>query len=191
MDFIKKISAVNWIKIALIAIVLIGVIVYVSQKKEVGKIDTTNSVATTTTSAKTGSKTTSATAANVTSKCGFKITSPTINSGINVPFTVSGTVNKLNVNGCIWNENNARAGLAEIFYNRNGEGWKTAGVSVPVYTSSIPGAPTTTVAFESTFNLNRTALGLGAGTPVKIVFTELNNPVQANPDNFYYLVYLK
>jgi hypothetical protein len=196
IDYLKKISAINWIKIAIIAVLLIGGIVYFSQKKTTDNKTATqnnNSQVTTDTSATktTVSKPKPATAANVTTKCGLKITSPAINSSVDVPFVVKGVIDTLNVKGCVWNESNARAGEAEIFYNRNGEGWRSSGTSVPIITSNIPGSPTTTLAFEASFNLNRTALGLGSGTPVKIVFTELNIPPQPNPDNLYYLVYLK
>jgi hypothetical protein len=194
----KTISVKNWIKIGLIAIVLIGLIVYVSQKKEDVKVDDTKVVATTTTTVKTTPKTTTVVktvptvVSNVMNKCNFRVTSPVMYSGVNVPFTVNGILDLADKSkGCMWNMESSRAGVAEIFYNKDNSGWKSAGTSVQIMTSMVPGKATTTLAFSTTFNLYTTALGLKSGTPIKIVFTEYNIPIQTNPDTFDFLVNLK
>src|ERR1035437_7805096 len=121
MDFIKKISAVNWIKIAVIVIILVGVIIYVSQKKETIKVDTTKVIATTTT---TTNKTTTVVkkvptiVSNVTNKCNFRVTSPAMYTKVTVPFTVKGLLDTADTSkGCMWTIESSRAGTAEIFYN--------------------------------------------------------------------------
>lgn len=195
-DFIKKISMIGWIKIAVIVIILIGAIVYVSQKQVV--INNTNNIVATTTKATSTNKTTTSTktapavAKNVMSKCNFRVTSPAMYSSVSMPFTVAGLLNTTDTTkGCVWNMASSRAGDAEIFYNKNSEGWKSAGTSVTIMTTFAPGMPTTTVAFSIPFNLYTQALGLKSGTPIKIVFTELNVSKQTNPDTFDFQVVLK
>ena len=129
---------------------------------------------------------------NVTSRCNFEVTSPAMYSSVSMPFVVKGVLDKANTStGCMWNENASRAGDAEIFYNRRGEGWRSAGAAVPIMTTSAPNVATTTLAFSVSFNLYTQALGLTSGTPIKIVFTELNIPPQLNPDIFEFQVTLK
>jgi hypothetical protein len=206
-DFIKKVSLADWIKIILLIIVIIiGCVIIFSQnsnsslqKTNTGIQATTTAttsapVKTTASSAKKITTTTSSSsvAKNVTSKCNFKVTSPTMYSSISMPFTINGIIDKTDTHeSCIWNEAYSRAGEAEIFYDRNGEGWKSAGTQVPIITSSIPGKASTTLAFSASINLYTAAFGLNKGTPIKIVFTELNISDAPNPDTFDFIAYLK
>ncbi|MFA5652120.1 MAG: hypothetical protein WC933_02030 [Candidatus Paceibacterota bacterium] len=195
-DSIKKIGIIDWIKFALIAIVLIAGSFYIFQKADVKKVDTSNNVATTTT--KTTPKTTTtvktqpAVLKNVTSKCNFKVVSPVMYAKVSMPFTVSGILDKSDTTkGCMWGETTSLAGNAEIFYNKNGTGWVSAGSPVSILTKGTPGMPSSYLSFSVSFNLYVTALGLQSGTPIKIVFTEFNIPVKPNPDTFDFLVSLK
>lgn len=195
MVWAKSVSIINWIKIALVVIILIVGGIYLSQKKDNGTTNT-NGTNNTNTSVSTTTKNTTSTTKVVakynSSKCNFIITSPTINSSISFPFTVKGTIDKLATNkGCIWNEDKSRAGNAELFYNLRNEGWKSSGTAVPIITGSTPGAATTTVSFSAQFNLYTAALGITPGTPIKITFTELNVLDQKNPDTFDLLLYSK
>jgi hypothetical protein len=196
-DWAKKLSIKDLIMYILIVIILVIAVIYVFQKKDINKIDTAN-LTTTSTSSKdtTTNKTTSTSKVipfkNVTSRCNFRVTYPTIYTGITMPFTVKGILDKADTSkGCLWNELDSRAGDAEIFYNKNGEGWKSAGAAVPIITRIVPGGATTTMAFTVSFNLYVKALGLKSGTPIKIAFTELNIPPQPNPDTFDFQVSLK
>ena len=136
--------------------------------------------------------TTSIPSENMVSKCNFTVTSPTIFSKVSIPLTIKGILDKADTTkGCMWNEGSLRAGEAELFYNKNGEGWKSAGTSVPIIITSVPGASTTTLAFSASFGLYTKALGLASNTPLKIMFTELNIPPQPNPNTFDFLVSLK
>lgn len=201
----KQINTKDLVIYILAGVIVIGGTFILWNKKDnvtTDVLDTQEeSVATTTTSAtvtKTPAKTTTTSAPkvipskNVTSRCNFEVTSPVMYSSVNMPFVVKGILDKANTStGCMWNENASRAGDAEIFYNRRGEGWRSAGAAVPIMTTSSPGAATTTLAFSVSFNLYTQALGLTSGTPIKIVFTELNIPPQANPDIFEFQVTLK
>lgn len=197
IGFLKNIKMIDWVKIGVIAIVLISGIIYLSQEKDVTEENitattTTTSTTNTPTVKKTTPVVTNTTAKNITSRCNLKITSPALYSYITFPLTVKGILDKADTTkGCNWNELSSRAGDAELFYNRNGEGWKSAGTSVPIITSTTPGGATSTLAVSISFNLYTQALGLTSGTPLKIVFTELNIPEQVNPDKFEYQVYLK
>ena len=201
IGFLKNIKMIDWVKIGVIAIVLISGIIYFSQKKDntektnttaTTTVSTTNTTSNTTVKKATLPVVTNATAKNITSRCNLKITSPALNSYVTFPFTVKGILDKTDTTkGCDWNELASRAGDAELFYNRNGEGWKSAGTSVPIITSTTPGGATSTLAVSISFNLYTQALGLTSGTPLKIVFTELNIPEQPNPDKFEYQVYLR
>ena len=200
IGFLKNIKMIDWIKIGVIAIIVISGIIYFSQKKDATENNTTaTTTATSTTKTtntpavkKTTPVVTNTTAKNITSRCNLKITSPALNSYVTFPFTVKGILDKADTTkGCDWNELASRAGDAELFYNRNGEGWKSAGTSVPIITSTTPGGATSTLAISISFNLYTQALGLTSGTPLKIVFTELNIPERTNPDKFEYQVYLK
>jgi hypothetical protein len=200
-DWIKKISVKDWFIIFLTVIVLAFVLTYLSSKKDVesdmSDIASTTLIATTSTSTTSTVKTKTTTpkvipSTNVISRCNFKVTSPTMYSSVSMPFTVNGLIDKEDTTkGCMWNENLSRAGDAEIFYNRNGEGWKSAGTAVPIITRVVPGGATTTLSFTVSFNLYTKALGLTSGTPIKITFTELNIPVQNNLDFFEFQVKLK
>ena len=187
----------DWVKIVLIAIVLIFALIYFWQKGNSNKtINAQNNAQTTASSTikktASNSKSSSSVATNVTSKCNFKVTSPAMYSNVSMPFTVKGTLNTADTKeGCVWNQNASRAGDAEIFYNKGGSGWQSAGTSVPIVTETIPGVASTSMTFSASFNLYTKSLGLTSGTPIKIVFTELNIPPQPNPDTFDFLVYLK
>ena len=136
--------------------------------------------------------TTSTPSEKMVSKCNFTVTSPAILSEVSMPLTIKGILDKADTTkGCMWNEESSRAGEAELFYNKNGEGWKSAGTSVPITVSGVPGAATTTLTFSASFGLYTKALGLASGTPLKITFTELNIPPQSNPDTFDFQVSLK
>ncbi len=198
----KKLNTIDWIKIILVAVVVIFAAFYIiknnstnTTKNSETKISTstvsTSPSKSNTVTAKTSiTNTSGAGTVNTTSKCNFKVTYPTIYSAVSVPFTVSGILNLSDTSkGCMWSQNLSRAGDAQIFYDKNGTGWMPAGTSVPIITSA--GNSTTTLDFSSEFNLNATALGLTSGTPIKIVFTELNVMSKPNPETFEYEVYLK
>jgi hypothetical protein len=183
---------------ALIIVLIVGIF-YIFHTKNSASINSQNLAATTSTSANTavtGKNTNTPSkvvaAKYAASKCNFKITSPQLYSVVGMPLTVKGILDKADTSkGCMWNENVLRAGDAELFYNRNGEGWKSAGTSVPITTSNIPGVASTTLTFSASFNLYTQALGLTSGTPLKIVFTELNIPPLPNPNTFSFIVSLK
>jgi hypothetical protein len=190
-------------KYFVIIVVATTIIVYFLQSKSDDIIDVTpdqdNEVATSTNTIKPITNKTSVVSAITTpskyssSKCNFKIITPQIYSKITIPLSIKGILDKADLsNGCTWNENLSRAGQAELFYNRNGEGWKSAGTSVPIITSSLfNNTSTTTLAFSVSINLYTQALGLTSGTPIKIVFTELNILENKNPNTFEILYSLK
>lgn len=201
MDSIKNMDKATLIKYSTAVIIIIALSVYfLGSSKESAKNESeeknqpTISTTTTNTPVKTTTttKTVPAVAKNVTNKCNFRVTSPAMYSSVSMPFTVKGILDKADKSkGCDWHELDSRAGDAEIFYNRRGEGWKSAGTSVPIITRIVPGGASTTLAFSVSFNLYTQALGLTSGTPIKIVFTELNIPPQPNPDVFDFQVTLK
>jgi hypothetical protein len=199
----KKLSKMDWIKIILVAVVVIFAAFYIiknnstnTTKNSETKISTstvsTSPSKSNTVTAKTSiTNTSGAGTVNTTSKCNIKVTYPTIYSAVSVPFTVNGILNLSDTSeGCMWSQNLSRAGDAQIFYDKNGAGWMPAGTSVPIIESGT-GNSTTTLDFSVSFNLNATALGLTSGTPIKIVFTELNVMNKPNPETFEYEVYLK
>jgi len=198
----NKLDIINWIKYILILVFLIAIVIYFFQRNGVNQTDrniSASSTANVSTSTVPSSNTTAsgsikkaATTNILSAKCNLKITSPAIYSKVSMPLTITGLLDKADTKkNCMWNENNTRAGEAEVFYNRNGEGWKSSGAAVPMITSSVPGAATTTLKISISLNLYTKALGLTSGTPLKIKFTELNIPPQPNPDTFEFLVYLK
>lgn len=198
-DWAKNLSQKEKIIYSLVVVVLVvgAYLVLVDNKPKVEvKEDVVATTTTTVTPKNTAPKTVTTApkgpSKNVMNRCNFRVTSPEMYSAVNMPFTVSGILDKADTSkGCMWNENATRAGEAEIFYNRRNEGWKSAGTAVPIITKSVPGAASTTMSFSVSFNLYTTALGLTSGTPIKIVFTELNIPVQTNPDIFDFQVTLR
>lgn len=191
----NKLNKKDLVIYVLIAVILIIGLFYLFPKKNIKTTGTNSVVATTTTKTSTkttGTKTVSPVATNVMNKCNFKVTSPEINSRVTVPFTVYGLLNNADKSeGCMWASNGDLAGNAEIFYNKDNQGWKSSGTSVPIVIKGIPGGATSTLSFSVPFTLYAAALGLKSGTPIKIVFTEFNIPVQATPDTFNFQVYLK
>ncbi len=193
MDFIKNMDNKVKYSIAVIVVIILGLFLFGGNKNSTDNKTVSEATTTKTTStSKTVVKVPVGPSKNVMNRCNFRVTSPTMYSSVSMPFTVTGILDKADTTkGCIWDENASRAGNAEIFYNRRNEGWKSAGTAVPIITRVVPGGATTTMAFSVTFNLYTAALGLTSGTPIKVVFTELNIPEHANPDSFDFLVSLK
>ena len=183
-----------------VILVLIIIIICFSIQGKKNEVKTTdvsnNSVTSTNTNTNTTNtktvKTVPTVARNVMNKCNFKITSPEINSSVSLPFTVKGVLNKADLSkGCVWKDNLTNGGTVEIFYNKNGMGWVSAGTAAQITLFTTPGVATSTLSFTLPLNLYANALGLGSGTPIKLVFTEFNIPAQQYPDTFDFTVYLK
>lgn len=196
MDFIKNMNDKVRYSIIAVVIIILGLFIFGGENKNSVTNSNDNKAVSEATTTKTTSKTVVKApigpSKNVLNRCNFRVTSPAMYSSVSMPFTVTGILDKADTTkGCIWDENSSRAGDAEIFYNRRNEGWKSAGTAVPIITRVVPGGAATTMSFSVTFNLYTAALGLTSGTPIKVVFTELNIPEHANPDSFDFLVSLK
>ena len=196
---IEKISKTAWTIYIILIIVVLTMFAYLFQNKNLD-IANENVVATSTTTNTSSSTITNTEKASVkttptyktTTKCNLKITSPVAYTKVSMPLIVSGLLDVTDIKeACKWNAAYSRAGNAELFYNKNGEGWKSAGAAVPIFTSSYAPISTTTLKISVSLNLYVKQLGLASGTPLKIVFTELNIPERSNPNTFDYLLYLK
>lgn len=125
-----------------------------------------------------------------TSMCNIKITFPVANSKITFPLMIAGVIDLESKSDCVWNNNLSMGGSVEIYYNLKNTGWKSAGIPASLYTSGTGGS-TSTLAVKANVNMYTEALGLVSGTPIKLVFTELNIINNSNPKTFSYITYLK
>ena len=121
--------------------------------------------------------------------CNFKITYPTPNSSITFPLTIKGEISLLKKYNCEWSQNQTLGGTVQIFYNLRNSGWKSPGIPTKINTSSS--VSTSTLALSAPVNMYASALGLPSGTPIKLVFTELNIENNPNPKTFSFIVYLR
>ncbi len=138
-------------------------------------VDTTNATDTSTT--ETSATTTAE--ENTNGKCGFYVTSPEINSKAVFPLTVTGMVDNTNREalGCSWQMFEGQAGIAELYFNYNNEGWKPVGTSSSIIVENWMSEKTS---FKTILNFNNAGIGLPPNTPMKIVFTE-ENPAVIRP----------
>lgn len=187
----------------IIIFLILALILVISFKKESLPVNNTDQAAissststdsqtnaTTTTKKTTVTTNTSNVTKVLTEMCNLKITYPTAYSKITFPLTIKGNVDLSKNYDCKWSENLSRAGSVQIFYNLKNTGWKSPGIPTEIYTASSGGS-TTTLALTAPVNMYTAALGLPSGTPIKLVFTELNIKNISNPKTFSYIVYLK
>jgi len=123
------------------------------------------------------------TVATQSGKCGLIVASPAADSVAHFPLTISGIVDnsKRQSLGCSWQMFEGQAGVAQLFYNYNNEGWKALGVGSPVKVSDWTA---TTTPFSFVLNFKNDGIGLPNGTPMKIVFTEENASGMPPVDSF-------
>jgi hypothetical protein len=107
------------------------------------------------------------------SKCGFQITSLSSGGKASFPLTISGVVDNSNSQnlGCAWQMFEGQAGIAQLYYKYPNSGWEIIGESKPIMVKDWTSNTTT---FTTTLNFNNGGVGLQAGTPMKVVFTEEN-----------------
>ncbi len=100
--------------------------------------------------------------------CGLTINSPTANSKVSFPLTVTGTVNNNNSStlGCSWTMFEGQAGTAHLYRWNNG--WQSVGndIVLPVSNWMTTGPVSFSIAIPNA--------GLSSGTNLKITFTEEN-----------------
>ncbi len=116
--------------------------------------------------------------------CGFDITYPLANSKVKFPLTISGTVDNSNYEelGCRWIISEGQAATAQLFFNYKNYGWSAAGVAVPVKFSGYSNGKAT---FSTTMSLkNDNDIVISVGTPMKIVFTDVNEMDGAYTNTF-------
>lgn len=107
-------------------------------------------------------------------KCGFSVSSPAANSIVKFPLTISGTVDNSNYEelGCRWIISEGQAATAQLYYNYKNQGWSALDDVVPIkFTGFSNGKATfsTKMSLKSGMDIE-----IGAGTPMKIVFTDVN-----------------
>lgn len=115
-------------------------------------------------------------------KCGFKVISPSSNSKVDFPLEVKGVVDNRDskISGCSWHMFEGQAGVAQLyFYNINK--WNPIGEGVPI---KVVDWMTSLTSFDIVLNLKNDGVGLSAGTPMKIVFTEENASGQGPVDTY-------
>lgn len=122
--------------------------------------------------------------------CNITISNPVDGGSITFPLTINGQIDLGKKTDCVWNNNLSAGGSVELYYNLRNTGWKSAGIPVSLYTSTS-GLSTSTLTVKASLNLYTQALGLTSGTPIKLVFTELNLKNISNPNTFSYITYLK
>lgn len=106
--------------------------------------------------------------------CGFDISSPIANSKVKFPLTISGTVDNSNYEelGCRWIISEGQAATAQLFYNYKNQGWSAVDVAVPIKFTGFNNSKAT---FSTKISLKSGMdIEIGAGTPMKIVFTDVN-----------------
>ena len=113
------------------------------------------------------------TSINTTAKekanCGLTITSLSPNTKVSSPIVVTGSIE--NSDECNWSVFEGYAGIAQLYFNNQNEGWKPLGVSKPVkaYNQTVNNAQ-----FSVTLDFNNGGIGLPSGTPLKIVISDEN-----------------
>ncbi|MEI6528521.1 MAG: hypothetical protein WCO10_02495 [bacterium] len=197
MEKYKKYLTVSNLTIAgVVLVLLVSVIVYATKSSNKGErsaiVENSSNVATSTT-ATSSVKTKTAivtTKVSYASKCGLVVTYPTVDSKVSFPLTAKGIVDNSNADklGCSWNQALSRGGTAQVFYNLRKQGWKEAGIPVPIFIGSDVASSTT---FSAPLNIHADALGLTSGTPIKITFTELTDLNVTQPDTLDLQVFLK
>lgn len=181
-----------------LCILLIAVVVNYLWKNNMNSASENNNVSTTSVAINSAINTNASTTKTIlntvpTKKCNLKIISPTLYSKVTMPLMVTGILNTTDIKeGCLWNNADSLAGYAELFYKKTGDtAWKSAGVPVPMLINSYPGLATTSLKVSVSLNLYVKPLGLISGTPLRIIFTELNILDKPNPNTFDYFIYLK
>jgi len=101
-------------------------------------------------------------------KCGFEVTSLVAGQKVNFPLRVQGKVDNSNIqqDGCSWVRFEGQAGVAQVYYNLNNQGWKLTGKMTPV---PVENWMATSTNFAVILALSD---DLPENTPIKIVFTE-------------------
>ncbi len=162
-----------YVLIAIIALLIIGVGIYVYGNKNVPAAAEPNQNATSTSNVNT-STTTKPVAVN--GKCGLNILTPLKNAEVSFPLTIKGKIDNTNreAAGCSWGMFEANAGSAQLLYFSNAnKKWNPLGVAVPI---PVDTDNDTWMSDKATFslvmNFNNDGIGLPAGTPLKIVFSE-------------------
>lgn len=161
----------------------------VISNNDLSATSTIDQISTTTDNTKTNNLKTPVTVQSSTEMCNFKITYPTPYSNITFPLTIKGTISLLKKYNCEWSQNQTLGGTVQIFYNLRNSGWKSSGIPTKINTSSS--VSTSTLALSAPINMYTSALGLPSGTPIKLVFTELNIENHPSPKTFSFIVYLK
>ncbi|MFA6340969.1 MAG: hypothetical protein WCX27_01870 [Candidatus Paceibacterota bacterium] len=181
------------LSIVVVILVAVGLYFIATGQDDVVKVankaqntPTTTSTQTTANKAATPSKT----AVLNDGRCGLKVTYPVENSRVNFPLKVTGVIDNRSASklGCAWNEINARAGTAQLFYFSGGV-WQSNGIPVNILTSA--GGTASTSAFSVNIDFLNAAVGLRSGAPMKITFIEQNSSVLRSLDMFDYYIYMK
>lgn len=109
-----------------------------------------------------------------TGVCGLIVDSPSVNAKVTFPLTITGRVDNTNAAtlGCAWGKFEGEAGSVQLYHNYGNKGWKPVGAATPVQLAGDWMSPKTT--FKVTVSFNNGGMGLPAGTPMKLVFTEAN-----------------
>ncbi len=122
--------------------------------------------------------------------CGFRVTSPAANARVTFPLIVSGTIDntKADALGCLWEKTASRAGTAQLYFYSKSAGWQPSGVPVAVTNNGLVASVASSSKFSVTLNAWTTTVGIYSGTPIKITFTEVEQPNGAKPRAFdFYL----
>ena len=108
-------------------------------------------------------------------KCGLTVANPTNNSKVAFPLTVNGVVDNRNASklGCSWTMFEGDAGTAQMYFRWLEHGvvrWSPVGQEAKMLVNNW--MTTGPENFTATLNFNNEGIGLPAGTPMKVVFTE-------------------
>lgn len=160
--------------IAIVAILILGIIAYVSTQKT--PVEDQTPIATTT----------APVVVTPHGSCGLLITSHNADAKASLakPITITGIVDNTDrvAKGCSWQMFEGQAGTAEVFAFVNNQ-WKSISNQTPVPVANWMTDKTT---FVVEIKINTGTMNIAAGTPVKVVFTE-ENAAAINPSKTYTL----
>lgn len=110
----------------------------------------------------------------VQGKCGITVDQPLAHTNVKFPLNINGIIDNTNYKalGCSWGMFEGTAGVVQLFYNYNNQGWKSIGRSEPIY---VDDWTTNYTFFKAVIaDSDNSLMEIPDNTPMKIVFTEEN-----------------
>jgi len=119
----------------------------------------------------------------VSGKCGLLVTSHSPNEKVDFPLTVKGIIDNTDSQskGCTWQMFEGQGGIAQLYFKDTNGDWQKLGTSKPVI---VENWTSTSTLFSVALNNNNEGVGLPAGAPLKIIFTEENASGMPPVDTF-------